>query len=161
MDIEIRLLKLLEEDATTPTKDLASMLGAKEAAVAAAVKKLRDSGVVTGQKAVINWKKAGAPYASAVIQVKVVPQAKDGFAKICKDIAKNRIVEDVLVVSGEYDLMLTVRAESIQDISDFVTEVLAPKKEVVGTNTHIVLSEFKRRGVSFTDETGKRLPVSI
>jgi hypothetical protein len=57
-------------------------------------------------------------------------------------------------------LLVFVRGESLDDISDFVTERLATRKSVVGTNTHVILAEFKRDGVILSEDKGERLSVT-
>jgi len=155
-----KLLGLLEQDATLSAKDLATMLGGGEKEVEKAISDLKKKGVIRKFKAVVDWKKVDGKHASALIQVKVVPQEKHGFAKICREIAKERMVNDIYVVTGEYDLIITATASSIDEISKFVTEKLPPRKEVMGTNTQIILKEFKRAGVLMFDEDEKRLPLS-
>jgi len=156
-----KILELLEEDGSLSTKELASMVGCNVKTVEADLAKLKKKGVVKKIKAVVDWRKAGVKKAQAIIQVKVTPQVKAGFARICKDIAKDKRVQDVFVVSGEYDLIVFVRGESLDEVSDFVTEKLAPKKEVLGTNTNIILREFKRDGAILEGDDQKRLAVSI
>ena len=156
----IKLLELLEQDGSLSAKDLATMLGSSEKGVNKAISELKKKGVIRKFKAVVDWKKVSGTHASAVIQVKVVPQEKHGFAKICREIAKERMVNDIYVVTGEYDLLLTATAGSIDEISEFITEKLAPKKEVMSTNTHIILKEFKRAGILMFDEDSKRLALS-
>jgi DNA-binding Lrp family transcriptional regulator len=153
----IKLLELLEQDAMLSVKDLATMLNSSEKEVDKAIADLKKRGVIRKFKAVVDWKKADGKHASALIQVKVVPQEKHGFARICRELAKEKMVNDIYVVTGEYDLVITATAGSIDEISEFITEKLAPRKEVMGTNTHIILKEFKRAGILMFDEDSKRL----
>ena len=74
--------------------------------------------------------------------------------------AKDKRVVDISVVTGEYDLMVYVTADSLEELSDFVTETLAPKKEIIGTYTHIMLSQFKREGMLLFDDKQKRLALT-
>ncbi|MFH0863148.1 MAG: Lrp/AsnC family transcriptional regulator [Candidatus Altiarchaeota archaeon] len=156
----LRLLELLEADARLTSKELAVMLGSPEREVAANLKELGEEGIIKGYRTVVDWRRTDGRKAVAVIQVKVVPQEKFGFDKVCSDIAKDKRVSDVFITSGKYDLMVTVRADDIDGISEFVTETLAPMKSVTGTYTHILLKEFKRDGAVFYDAKKKRLPVS-
>jgi|WetSurMetagenome_2_1015567.scaffolds.fasta_scaffold343856_2 DNA-binding Lrp family transcriptional regulator len=156
----LRLLELLEGDARLTTAELATMLGSSEKEVGREVDRLAKEGIIKGYRAVVDWRKLHAKKAVAVIQVKVVPQEKFGFDKVCSEISKDKRVSDVFITSGKYDLMVTVRADDIEEISEFVTEKLAPMKGVTGTYTHILLKEFKRDGATFDDEAKRRLPVS-
>ncbi|MFH1403712.1 MAG: Lrp/AsnC family transcriptional regulator [Candidatus Altiarchaeota archaeon] len=155
-----KLLELLEEDGRISVDDISTMTGLSKDEVEKTIKKLGKKGVIRGFKAIIDWKSFDGGKVSALIQVKVVPQMRLGFAKTCREISRDKRVLDVFVVTGEYDLMMLVQGENMEEISDFVTEKLAPRKEVVGTNTHIVLSEYKRAGSLMFDEKERRLPVS-
>lgn len=156
----IRLLELLEDNGRTSVKDLAVMLGETQDAVEKEIKKLVDEKVIRGFRATVDWKQVNGKKAVAVIQVKVVPQEKFGFDRVCSEIAKDKRVSDVFIMSGKYDLMVTVHAEDIDEISEFVTEKLAPMKSVTGTYTHVILKEFKRDGALFYEAKRRRLPVS-
>lgn len=159
-DLDLEILKVLEKDARIPAKELAVMLDLDEKTVEKRIEKLRKDGVIRKFIASINWKKLGRHNVSAIIQVKVVPQERSGFAKICKELSKDPRVVDLVVASGEYDLNLTVEAENIDELSKFVTEKLAPKKEVVGTYTMIVLDEYKRNGVLSFEDKSERLKIT-
>lgn len=161
MEMDLKILDLMEENANLSAKDIAKMLDISEKKVSLSIKNLRKKGVILKSKTIIDWKKAGKRYARGAIQVKVVPQQRAGFARICESIAKDPRVTDVFVATGEYDILVFIRTETLDEISDFVTDTLAPKKEVVGTYTHIILSEFKRDGAILSNDRAKRLLVSI
>jgi DNA-binding Lrp family transcriptional regulator len=156
----LRLLELIEGDGRLTDDELATMLGATCDEVRKEIKRLHGAGILKGAKAIVDWRKTDAKKASAVIQVRVVPQQRLGFDKVCADIAKDKRVTDVFITSGEYDIMVTVRADTVDEISEFVTDKLAPMKAVTGTYTHILLKEFKRDGVVLYDAKSRRLPVS-
>lgn len=160
-DLDMELLKILEDDARIPLSDMATMLETDEKTVEDRIAGLRKTGVIRKFKTSINWKKAGRHLAAAIIQVKVVPQERSGFERICKEISKDSRVKDVYVATGEYDMIIRVEASDIDELSKFITEKLAPKKEVVGTYTHIVLEEYKRDGVLSFDDKAERLKVSL
>jgi len=51
-----------------------------------------------------------------------------GVSRICRELAGDSRVKDVVVASGEYDLMILVEGENIDELSEFVTDKLAPKR---------------------------------
>jgi len=156
-----KILEIIEDDARIPISEIAVMLDMKEEEIRKRIKNLRERGIIRRFKTNIDWKKTGKHIAIAIIQVKVVPQERSGFSKICMEISKDERVKDVFVATGEYDLILVVEGRDIDDLSKFVTEKLAPKKDVMGTYTHIVLEEYKRDGIECFDEENKRLKVSL
>jgi len=121
---------------------------------------LKKNKIIRKFNTTIDWKRAGVEKVYAVIQVKVMPQERAGFSKIAREIANDSRVFGVYVASGEYDLMVYVQGNNIDEISDFTTDKLAPKKDVVGTNTHIILKVFKKDGAEFFDNEVERLKVS-
>ncbi len=161
MDTRIGILEILENDARISAKDIATMLDLSEEKVKKDIDELRKEGIIKKFKTTIDWKKTKKRRVSSIIQVKVVPQERTGFSRVCKDISQDSRVKDVYIVTGEYDLMLLVEAGNIDEISEFVTEKLAPNKDVVGTYTHIVLNKFKEDGVVLFDEGAERLKVSL
>jgi len=160
-DVDWKILELLQKDARIPLKEMATMLDLSQKEVSEHIKKLRKRNIIRGFKTSIDWRKTGKHIASALIQVKVTPQERSGFSSICREISKDHRVKDVLVATGEYDLIVYVEGKDIYDLSNFVTEKLAPKKDVTGTYTHIVLEEYKRDGLMSFDEINKRLKVSL
>jgi len=160
-DIDNEILKLLENDARISLSEMSTMLDLDEKEIEKRIDKLKKAGIIRKFKTSIDWKKMGKHRVSSVIQVKVVPQQRAGFSRICKEISKDSRVKDLFVATGEYDLILLVEAANIDEISEFVTEKLAPKKEIVGTYTHIILQEYKRDGVISFDDKTERLKISI
>ena len=77
-----KLLKLLQKNAKYSNADLAVMLGISEAEVAAQIESLEKEGLIRGYKAVIDWEKLDTSYVSALIELKVSPQADYGFEEI-------------------------------------------------------------------------------
>ncbi len=157
---DLEILKILENDARAPVKDMAVMLGISEKEVNERIDALKKNKIIRKFNTTIDWKRAGVEKVYAVIQVKVMPQERAGFSKIAREIANDSRVFGVYVASGEYDLMVYVQGNNIDEISDFTTDKLAPKKDVVGTNTHIILKVFKKDGAEFFDNEVERLKVS-
>ncbi len=77
-----RLLSLLNENARLSCAQLAVMLGKTEEEVAEAIAAYEKEGVLWGYGAVINWEKADANRASALIELRVTPKRDRGSMKL-------------------------------------------------------------------------------
>ena len=108
---------------------------------------LQSEGVIRGYKAVVDWDKAGRDFCTARIELKVTPKSGMGFDEIASTIAQFDEVESVELMSGGYDLGLTVTGKSLQDVAMFVAQRLAPLDSVVSTATHFVLRSYKQGGI--------------
>ena len=147
-----KLLKLIAEDAKLTNAQLAAMLGAREEEVASAVASLEKEGIIKGYKALIDWDKTDRNLVSARIEIKVIPKGSMGFEEIAYTISQFREVETCYLMSGGYDLALTISGKTFKDIALFVAHRLAPLDPVQSTSTHFVLKKYKERGLLMVDD---------
>ena len=147
-----KLLKLIAEDAKLTNAQLAAMLGAREEEVASAVASLEKEGIIKGYKALIDWDKTDRNLVSARIEIKVIPKGSMGFEEIAYTISQFREVETCYLMSGVYDLALTISGKTFKDIALCVAHRLAPLEPVQSTSTHFVLKKYKERGLLMVDD---------
>lgn len=158
-----QLLELLQDDAKLTTAQLAVMLGEKEEDVAAAIKRYEKDGVIKGYQALVNWERTDAHRATALIELRVTPKKDTGFDEIAGRVMNFPEVESVYLMSGGYDLAVTVTGRTMSDIAMFVAKRLATIDGVLSTATHFVLTKYKDGGVIFAsdyeeiDERGSNL----
>ena len=145
-----RLLSLLQNNARLTNKQLAVMLGREEEEVAKAIDAYEKAGVIRGYQAVIDWDKTDSPTVFARIEIKVTPKKDFGFEEIARTIMEQ--VQSVSLMSGGYDLALTVSGKTFRDIAMFVAHRLSPIDSVNSTATHFILKKYKERGVLFEEE---------
>ncbi len=152
MEFTRKILSLLERNATYTPKDIAELLGSDEQTVAEEIDRLKQAGVILGTKTLINWDKIAPELTVAIIELKVTPQKGEGFDKIAKEIYSFPEVRSVTLMSGGYDLAVTVVGNSMKDVAMFVGEKLSTLDTVLSTATHFVLKNYKVDGVFYTDE---------
>ena len=150
-ELKKSVLKLLQEEARYTAKEIAVMLGKTENEIKDVVKDLEDSGVIVKYTAVVNTEKTGEDCVDALIEVKVTPQAMSGFDSIAEEIYRFDEVKAVYLMSGTYDLAITLESKTMRDVSLFVSERLAPIDAVVGTATHFIMKKYKEGGVVLDD----------
>ena len=80
---------------------------------------------------------------------RVTPRRDFGFDEIAARLADFSEVDSVLLMSGGYDLSLTMRGKSFQEIALFVAQRLSPLEGVLSTATHFVLRTYKKDGVLY------------
>ena len=140
------VLKILEKDARTTPKQIATMTGLPNTEVDKLIKQAEKDRTILKYKAVINWDKAGDERVWALIEVKVTPQRDVGFDAIAERIYRFPQAHTVYLVSGTYDLLVLVTGKTMHEVADFVSQKLAPMEEVQGTVTHFVLKRYKEDG---------------
>ncbi len=148
------LLKLLAENGRLSLEQLASLTGLTEDAVAAKMDEYQASGIIAGYQAIVNWEKAGSELVQSIIEVNISPKRDFGFDEFASIISKYPEVDNVYLMSGGYDLSLTVRGNSFRDIAMFVSKKLSPMDSVLSTATHFILRVYKEHGVTLVGEQG-------
>ncbi len=155
------ILEILESNPRIANKEIATMVGITEAKAASNIKEMERKGIIRKYKTVIDWEKAGEEYVYAIIEIKITLKSRTGYDAIAERIAKFPEVRSVHLISGGYDLSLTVRGKSMKDVAFFVAEKIATLEQVQGTVTHFVLRTYKEDGdVLFEKERSERLAVS-
>ncbi len=150
--MNLKLLKLLGKNARYEYKDLATMLGSDEATVKKEISELETAGLIRGYKTVIDWEKLDTAAVSALIELKVSPQADYGFEEIAKRVMKYDEVESVYLMSGGYDLCVMVRSKTFQQVAMFVAKELSTIDAVVSTATHFILRRYKELDVILCED---------
>ena len=147
-----KLLKLLDNNARLTTAQLAAMLNTTEQEVADKMAALERDGVVRAYKALIDWERTDREYVTAVIELRVTPKRDLGFEGIAETVMRFDEVESVYLMSGGYDLLVTVTGRTFQEVSMFVAKRLSTLDSVISTATHFVLRRYKESGVMFLGE---------
>ncbi len=147
-----KLLDLLQQNARMTNAQLAAMLGTSEDAVAVEIQRLEDAGIIRGYHVVLSNAMTENGKVTAYIELKVTPQRDCGFDDLAKTVMHFDEVEDVFLMSGAYDLGVTVTGESLQQIAQFVAQRLSTIDGVISTATHFVLRRYKEKGILIDGE---------
>ena len=146
------LLQILEKNARLSLEDIAAMMDVSAAQAAAMLDEANEKGYIHGYQALVDWEKAGVNQVEAMIELHVSPRKDRGFEEIAAAIAAFEEVDAVMLMSGGYDLLVSIKGKSFQEIALFVAKRLSPLDDVLSTATSFVLRTYKRGGVLFQDE---------
>ena len=160
-----QILKTIEKNSRISMKELAILLGKKEIDVANEVALMEAEGVICGYHTLINWEQTSLEKVNALIEVRVTPQRGQGFDNIAERIYKYPEVDAVYLISGGYDLLVSLEGKSLKEISSFVSDKLSTLDSVLSTATHFVLKKYKDHGTVLSkkeeDEREKITPWEI
>ena len=138
-----KILTFIEKNSRIDLKELAVVLGVEEAAV---MNELEKENIICGYHTLINWDKAGVEKVSALIEVRVTPQRGMGFDKVAERIYNYPEVNSVYLISGSFDLLVTIEGKSLREVSQFVSEKLSALDSVLSTQTNFILKKYKDHG---------------
>ena len=133
-DTDREILELLMDDASRSIAQLARELKMPRPTVQYRVQKMRERGVIRSIKAIPDYAKLGRPV-TAFVLVSFLPNVDVSQRELGEKIAKLAGVHEVHVISGEWDLLLKVRAASMEELGRLVVDRLRAMKGVGHTVT--------------------------
>ncbi|WHY76999.1 Lrp/AsnC family transcriptional regulator [Neobacillus sp. WH10] len=162
--VEIEILKIIEENHKLSVESIALMAMCSEETVRKTIEKLEYEKIIMSYPTLINWSKVeGQEGVIAMIDVKVTPKRGVGFDEVAERISRFPEVSSLYLMSGAYDLSITVEGKTMNQIAAFVSDKLSTIENVVSTTTHFMLKKYKHDGVSFNsgnDDKDRRMVVS-
>lgn len=144
------LLALLEKNSRMGLKEIAVLLGTNEESILKEIEILEKEGVICGYNTLIDWEKTSIEKVTALIEVRVTPQRGQGFDNIAERIYNYPEVKSVYLISGGFDLLVILEEKSLREISNFVSDKLAPLDTILSTATHFILKKYKDYGIILT-----------
>ena len=147
------ILNILDKEKGNVSRaKIAQMLGMEEKEVADKIEKMEKENVIVGYKTIVNWDKTDKDVVVALIDLRITPQRGEGFDKVAERIYKYPQVKSLYLMSGAYDLSVTVEGKSMKEVALFVAQKLAPMDSIISTATHFVLKKYKEEGIVFEDD---------
>ena len=148
-----KILAFLEKNSRIGIDELAIVLGEDEIRVANEIKAMEEESVICGYHTLINWDKTNIEQVTGLIEVSVTPQRGRGFDEIAERIYNYPEVKAVYLISGSFDLLITIEGKTLKEVASFVSDRLSPLEKITGTKTNFILKKYKDHG---TIMTGKK-----
>ena len=140
------ILSVLEKNSKIDIKELAVMLGTNEETVFNEITDMEREGIICGYHTLIDWDKIDNEKVTALIEVRVTPQRGQGFDFVAERIYNYPEVHSVYLISGGFDLLITLQGKSLREVSAFVSDKLSTIDSVLSTATHFILKKYKDHG---------------
>lgn len=142
--IDKRIIKILQENARMPIKDIAAMVSLSSPAVSTRISKLERDGLVSAYTMQLDREKLGY-HITAYIELEMEPSLKPKFHQEMETCTN---VLECCNVTGQYSQILKAAFKSTSDLDVFLTKIQAFGR----TSTHIVLAEHIRTRDNLIDE---------
>lgn len=140
--LDLRLLACLQSDNLLTADALADRVGRSPSAVARRLRRLRESGAVAADVAVVSEQAAGNPL-SAVVHLQLERHALTEVATFKRQLAASPNVQFCLEISGAFDILLLVVVPDMEAFNLFADEMLAAQRAVRRYETSFVKRRLK------------------
>jgi Lrp/AsnC family leucine-responsive transcriptional regulator len=149
-EIDIKILKHLQEDAKITTKDLASRLSLSVTPVYERIRKLEKSGIIKKYVAVLN---ADLVNKSLIVFLNLTIKEHHLAARkaLLHELVSLNEISELYHTSGTYDFVAKVRFENIKEYKEFLVNRVAGIENIADIESHIVLDEIKHSTEIYLD----------
>jgi len=143
---DLRILNLLQKNCRTTSREIAQIIDSPVTTVFAKIKRMEELEIIKDYKAVLNAEKLDKA-AIAFILSSVSYRLKQGTQvsqrKIAQDIAKFPEVQEIHIITGDWDLLIKVREKDVDTIGKFVIDKLRMVEGIEKTLTCMVFETQK------------------
>jgi DNA-binding Lrp family transcriptional regulator len=141
------ILALIQENSKLTAKQIAKKINAPITTVFAKTKRMEELGIIREYRAIVAPEKLGSGTMAFILaSVSYRTKADDvpiSQRIVAEEIAKFAEVQEVHIITGDWDLLIKLRAESVESIGKFVVDKLRLIKGLEKTLTCMVFETVK------------------
>jgi len=141
-----KLLMLLQEDSRKTTKELSLKLNLSVTAVYERVKKLEREGIVSKYVALLDRNKINKGFV-VFCHIKLIQHTKEYLNHFERDVTRLDEVLECFHVSGDYDYILKIYVENMEEYREFMVTKLTTLQHIGSTHSTFMISEVKNTNV--------------
>jgi DNA-binding Lrp family transcriptional regulator len=141
------ILALMQKNCKLTAKEISRKINSPITTVFAKVKRMEELGIITGYKAILDPQKLNSG-TTAFILASVSYRTRDNQTlisqrDIAKEIAKFPEVQEVHIITGDWDILIKIKAADVDAVGKFVLDKLRLIKGIERTLTCMVFESQK------------------
>jgi Lrp/AsnC family leucine-responsive transcriptional regulator len=136
------ILRILSTDGRISAAELARRIGLSKSPTQARMKRLEDSGVITGYRALLDPIRMGMAHV-AFVEVRLSDTREAALQAFNKAILAIPEVEQCHMIASRFDYLLKVRTSDIQDYRRVLAERISSLPHVAATSTYVAMEAVK------------------
>jgi len=126
-DIDKKILSLLQEDANMTASNMSKKIGSPITTIYSRIKRLEDSGVIKGYRPVLDYGKlqrSTTAFIFANLDRQILGTEGYEDYSVFEAVSMLPEVQEVHIISGEWDLLIKVREVNSEAIGEFIMNKL-------------------------------------
>lgn len=143
---DLDILDLLQKNCGITAKEIAQTIDSPVTTVFAKMKRMRELGIIKNYKAVLDAQKLNrgtTAFILASFSYRLKEEASLSQRKIAKEIAIFQEVQEVHIITGDWDILIKVKEKDVESIGKFVIDKLRFVKGIEKTLTCMVFETEK------------------
>lgn len=140
--IDRKILRAIQYDCMLGADALSEQCGASSSTILRRIKRMRTSGVITGEVAIVDPKKVGRPIL-LILGIRLENEKVDTAAKFIKAMRQHQAVTQCFFVTGSMDYILHLSVRDMSEYENFIRDSVTPNHHVKLTETNVVVNAIK------------------
>jgi DNA-binding Lrp family transcriptional regulator len=126
---DLAILALIQENSKLTARQIAKKVGAPITTVFAKTKRMEEMGIITQYRAILSSEKLNLGTAAFILaavsyRAKNEDETPISQRQVAEEIAKFPEVQEVHIITGDWDLLVKLRAENVDAVGKFVVDKL-------------------------------------
>ena len=136
------ILRILSTEGRVSATELARRIGLSKSPAQARIKRLEESGVITGYRALLDPIRMGQAHV-ACVEVRLSETREAALQAFNKAVLAVPEVEQCHMIASRFDYLLKVRTSDIQDYRRVLAERISGLPHVASTSTYVAMEAIK------------------
>lgn len=136
------ILATLAQDGRISITDLSKRIGLSKSPTQARLRRLEDSGVILGYRAMLNPIRLGLDHV-AFVEVRLTDTREAALAAFNAAVSKVPQIEQAHMIAGNFDYLLKVRTRDMNDYRSFLGDTISALPHVASTSTYVAMEAVK------------------
>ena len=136
------ILTVLAEDGRISITDLAKRIGLSKSPTQARLRRLEDSGVILGYRALLDPIRLGLDHV-AFVEVRLEDTREGALRAFNEAVSRVPEIEQAHMIAGNFDYLLKVRTRDMAAYRRFLGETVTTLPYVANTSTYVAMEAVK------------------
>jgi Lrp/AsnC family transcriptional regulator, leucine-responsive regulatory protein len=136
------ILAVLAEDGRISITDLARRIGLSKTPTQARLRRLEESGVILGYRALLDPIRLGLDHV-AFVEVRLSDTREAALRAFNAAVARVPEIEQAHMIAAHFDYLLKVRTRNMAEYRRFLAETVSTLPHVSSTSTHVAMEAVK------------------
>jgi DNA-binding Lrp family transcriptional regulator len=142
---DVSILRIIQENCRLTSREISDRTGLPVTTVFAKIRRIEKAGLIKGYHAVLNAGQLGAGTTAFILASFSYKSGEKSISqrKVAKELASFPEVQEVHIISGEWDIIIKVKAKDVDSIGKYVVDKLRLVKGIAKTLTCLVFESEK------------------
>jgi len=140
--LDRKILDIVQIDCQMKAEIIGDLVGLSASAVQRRLKRMRDSGIITAEIALVDRKAAGTPM-MFIAGMEIERENYDALSKFRVWLAKQAHIQQVYYVTGSVDLVAIITARDVGQYDEITANLMSENPQIKSIHTNVVLKDIK------------------